>query len=71
MGNFFDCVQSRNQPVSDVTSSHQTITTCHLVNISMRLGRPLKWDATAEQIVGDAEANKHLKREARAGYEVV
>jgi hypothetical protein len=35
----------------------------------MRLGRPLKWDPTKEQFVGDAEANKLLSREQRSGYE--
>jgi predicted dehydrogenase len=70
MGNFFDCVQSRKQPISDVVSQHQSATTCHLGNISMELGRPLKWDAAKEQFVGDAEADGLLKREQRSGFEV-
>ncbi len=70
MGNFFDCVQSRQQPISDVAGSHQTITTCHLANISIRVGRPIKWDPTSEQIEGDSEAAAMLKRPQRAGYEV-
>src|SRR5690606_632185 len=35
MGNFVDCVQSRNAPVSDIESQHRSVSTCHLGNISM------------------------------------
>ncbi|HUY92207.1 MAG TPA: Gfo/Idh/MocA family oxidoreductase [Pirellulales bacterium] len=71
MGNFFDCVASRRQPLSDVESQHRSATTCHLGNISMRLGRPLRWDPETEDFVDDAEANALLTREQRKGYEVV
>jgi myo-inositol 2-dehydrogenase / D-chiro-inositol 1-dehydrogenase len=71
MGNFFDCVAARRQPVSDVESQHRSAMTCHLGNISMRLGRPLKWDPEKERIHGDEEANAMLSREQRQGYEVV
>ncbi|HEX4129136.1 MAG TPA: Gfo/Idh/MocA family oxidoreductase [Pirellulales bacterium] len=71
MGNFFDCVQSRKQPISNIADSHRTISTCHLGNISMRLGRPLKWDPAKEQFIDDSEANTWLRREQRKGYEVV
>jgi len=70
MGNFFDCVEARRQPISDVESQHRSVSTCHLGNISMRLGRKLQWDPAAEEFVGDAEANQFLRREQRAGYEV-
>ncbi len=70
MGNFFDCIASRQTPISDLAGQHQSITTCHLGNISMRLGRPLKWDPSQEQFVDDSEANTWLRREQRAGYEV-
>lgn len=69
MGNFFDCVQSRRTPISDVMSSHRTVSTCHLGNISMRLGRPLKWDPVKEEFMDDKEANTWLKREQRKGFE--
>jgi len=70
MGNFFDCVAARRTPVSDVESQHRSVSTCHLGNISMRLGRKLNWDPTAEEFVDDSEANQFLRREQRAGYEV-
>ncbi len=70
MGNFFDCVASRKTPVSDIESQHRSVSTCHLGNISMRLGRKLTWDAKGESFVGDAEANQHLSRPQRDGYEI-
>ncbi len=71
MANFFECVRDRSQPVSDVYSHHRALTTCHLANIAIRLGRKLTWDPAKEQIVGDAEANTWQAREQRKGYEVV
>ena len=71
MGNFFDCVETRKQPISDVSSQHRSASTCHLGNISMRIGRPLKWDAEREVFSDDAEANGWLSRPQRSGYEIV
>jgi hypothetical protein len=71
MGNFFDCVRERRRPISDVEGAHRTVSTCHIANIALRLGRPLQWDPRLELFVNDAEANTWLKREQRAGYEIV
>jgi predicted dehydrogenase len=70
MGNFIECVRDRATPVSDVASHHRSLTTCHLANIAIRLGRNLTWDPVHEQIVGDDEANAWQRREQRKGYEV-
>jgi predicted dehydrogenase len=69
MANFFECVRDRGVPVSDVFSHHRSLTTCHLANIAIRLGRKLTWDPEREQIVGDAEANAMQAREPRKAYE--
>ncbi len=71
MGNFFDCIHSRKTPISSLEDSHRTVSTCHLANISMRIGRPLDWDPRQETFLKDKEANSWLKREQRAGYETV
>jgi predicted dehydrogenase len=68
MGNFFDCVRSREAPISDVVSQHRSVSVCHLANISMRLGRKLNWDPQTETFVDDEEANGWLRREQRSGY---
>lgn len=70
MGNFFDCVASRKMPISDIESQHRSVSTCHLGNISMRLGRPLQWDPVKEEFTGDRGASSWLKREQREGFEI-
>ena len=70
MGNFFDCVAAGRTPISDIDSQHRSASTCHLGNISMRLGRPLRWDPKTETFIDDNEANQHLTREQRPGFEV-
>ena len=71
MGNFVACVKDRSTPISDISTHHRILTTCHLSNIAMRLGRKLQWNPETEQIVGDEEANAWQKRQQRAGYEIV
>ena len=70
MENFIDCVKSRKLPISDVYSHHRAMTTCHLANIAIRLGKKVNWDSKAQMIVGDADAAKWMGREQRKGYEI-
>jgi predicted dehydrogenase len=70
MANFFDCVKTREEPISDVFTHHRAMTTCHLANIAIRLGRKITWDPEAEEIVGDSEAKQWQGREQRKGYEI-
>ncbi|MEE3032384.1 MAG: gfo/Idh/MocA family oxidoreductase, partial [Planctomycetota bacterium] len=70
MGNFMECCRDGGLPVSDVYSHHRALTTCHLANIAIRLGRDLKWNPGSEQIMGDEEANSWQSREQRSGYEI-
>jgi predicted dehydrogenase len=69
-GNWIHCIRERKLPVSDVFSHHRILSTCHLANIAIRLGRELKWDPKAEQMINDVEGNKWLSRKQRAGYEI-
>jgi predicted dehydrogenase len=65
MGNFFECVRSRKEPVAPAEVGHRSVTVCHLGVLSMRLGRKLNWDPRKQEFVGDADANKWLSREMR------
>jgi predicted dehydrogenase len=65
MRNFFDAVKSRGTPISDVESHHRTMTTCHLCNITLMLGRELKWDPDKEQFNGDEQATTLMSRPRR------
>jgi hypothetical protein len=49
---------------------HRTVSSCHLCNIAMRLGRPLTWDPAGERFPGDAEATAMLGRQPRRGYSI-
>jgi predicted dehydrogenase len=66
---FLDAVKSRKAPVSDLESGHRVATVCHLANLSLRLGRTLRWDPRAETVVGDAEANSALERPYRVPWD--
>ena len=67
--NFLDCMRSRQQPISTLESAHRTATACHLANLSMQLGRSLRWDPAKERIIGDYEANSQLVRPYRAPWD--
>ncbi len=70
MGNFFECVESRKQPISTVDVAHRVITACHLGNVAMHLKRAIRWDPEKEEIVGDDEASHsiYVRREQRKPY---
>lgn len=67
---FLDCVRTRETPNSDVWSHCRHLNTCHLANIAMRLNRKIHWDASAQRIVGDAEADAFTSRAQRRGFEI-
>jgi predicted dehydrogenase len=68
-GNFLECVRSRRDPISDLEGAHRVVTACHLANLSLRLGRKLRWDAERETVVGDPEANAMLERPYRSPWD--
>jgi predicted dehydrogenase len=70
VANFFDCLQSRKQPIADTVSHHQALSICHAVNIALRLGRKLTYDTAQGQFVGDEQANGFIERPQRKGYEI-
>jgi predicted dehydrogenase len=69
--NFIDCIKSRQRPISDIDDGHRTTTACHLANISLRLGRKVRWDVEREEAVGDTEANAMLVRPYRKPWDAV
>ena len=71
MKNYFDCVKSREEPISDVFSHHRILTTCHLSNIALRLGKTVHWDPETEQVVGDEQIASFVARPQREAYKIV
>jgi hypothetical protein len=69
MGNFFDCIRARRNPICHAEIGHRSISVAHLGVIAVRLGRKLTWDPKRERFVGDREANTWLAREMRKPYD--
>jgi hypothetical protein len=68
MKNFLECIGSRGRPVADIEEGYISATSCILANLSLQLGRTLTWDHAKGVVVGDAEANKLLRRPYRAPW---
>ena len=71
MGNFFEAVRSRKDPISPVEAGHQSAIVGHLIVIALRTGKSLRWDAAKEQFTGEGarDANNHLARKLRKPYD--
>jgi predicted dehydrogenase len=68
MTNFLECVASRGTPVADIEQGYISTAACVLANLSLDLGRSLQWDHAKGLVVGDAEANKRLRRPYRSPW---
>ena len=71
MGNFFDCLRSRKDPIANVETGHRSACIGHLIIIALRTGLKLQWNPEKEIFTGDgaAEANQHVAREMRKPYD--
>jgi predicted dehydrogenase len=63
--NFIDCVKSRQTPNCDIEVGHRSNTFALLANIALETRSRLDWDAKAERVTNNKEANKHLHYEYR------
>ncbi len=66
--NWLECVKSRRTPAAPAPVAHRSTSACIVSWISMKLGRPLTWDAEKERFVNDDQANAMLTRPERAPY---
>jgi predicted dehydrogenase len=66
--NWLECIRSRQRAICDAEVGCRSGTVCHLGIIATRLGRPLKWDPTAERFINDAEADRMLSRPMRSPW---
>jgi predicted dehydrogenase len=67
-GDWLECIRSGQQPAADIEVGHRSVTVCHLGNISIRLGRAIRWDPAGEQILDDDEASQMMSRPYRAPW---
>ena len=66
--NFLDCVKSRKACYFPPEIGQRCFTIAHIGNISMLLGRKLRWDPDNERFVNDKEANRMLSRAMRSPW---
>ncbi len=64
---FLDAIRTGRQPLSDLAGAHRATTLCLLGNLSLRLGRSVRWDE-AKESTGDAEADRLLRRDYRGPW---
>ena len=55
--------------MSDLASAQRTATACHLANVAMHVGRVIRWDAAANDVVGDPAASALLTKAYRAPWD--
>jgi predicted dehydrogenase len=68
LADFMSCVASRARPLADIEEGYISSACCILANLSLKLGRSLRWDSQAGQVAGDPEANTLLRRPYRAPW---
>jgi len=66
---FLKCIKSGERPVCDIEIGHRSTSMSLLGMLSMKLGRSIQWDGEKEQVVGDEEANRMLRREYRQPWQ--
>ena len=69
MAEFLTAVRERKPAGCTVADAHLSTTTVKLAMIAYDTGAKITWDGASEQIVGNAEAAKLLKRDYRAPWQ--
>jgi predicted dehydrogenase len=69
MKNFIDAIDNKTRPVADIEQGHISTASCILANISMQLGRAVRYDHKKMEVIGDPEATKLLQRPYRGPWE--
>ena len=66
--NFLDCVKSRAQTITPCEVAHRSASPGHLGQISMLLGRKLRFNPVTEDILGDESASRMLGNSMRSPW---
>ncbi|NLY00618.1 MAG: Gfo/Idh/MocA family oxidoreductase [Rhodopirellula sp.] len=68
MQNFLAARRERVRPVADIEQGHISSACCILANLSMDLGRGLRWDSEKGRVIDDDDANQRLARAYRGEW---
>ncbi|MCK5103096.1 MAG: Gfo/Idh/MocA family oxidoreductase, partial [Cyclobacteriaceae bacterium] len=71
MGNFIDCIRSRNQPNGNIVEGHKSAVLMHLANLSYRAGKKqLYFSSESEMITNDQKARELAVGTYRKGFNI-
>ncbi len=65
---FLQSIKTGRRPVCDIENGHRSTNMSLLAMLSLKLGRSIRWNGEKEQIIGDSEADKLLRRPYRAPW---
>jgi hypothetical protein len=68
---WIDCIRSRKRPLCEVEDGHHVAVACNLANMSLRLGRAVRWDPDKQEVIGDKEAAAMCYRPYREPWDKV
>lgn len=68
MRDLLAAIDKRGKPVADIEQGHISTASCIMANMSMKLGRDIRWDAAKQRIIGDEDANLLLRRPYRSPW---
>lgn len=68
MRDFLSAVDHRRKPVADIEQGHISTACCILANVSMELGRSVRWDEETGTVPHDPEAAAKLARPYRSPW---
>jgi predicted dehydrogenase len=70
IGNWLDCIRTRQAPICDVETGHRTATVCHLLNLAYQHNQHLQWNPLTEQFAGDTGDERWLSGNHRAPWKI-
>jgi predicted dehydrogenase len=68
--NFLDCIRSRQKCTCDIEVGHRDTSAALIGNIAHRTKSYLEWDGKAERFTNQVAANKYLRYDYRAPYQL-
>ncbi len=68
---WLNSMRTRQRPFCEVEDGHKVAIACNLANMSLRLGRTIRWDPVKQQVIGDREAAAMCTRPYRAPWDAV